>query len=99
MELTSVIIGPVVTEKAETQKAQRRTYSVLVSPKATKIDVKNALRTLYGVDVTSVRVMRVRPKTRALGAGRVFTKRRAAKKMMVTLSEKSGALDLVKFAA
>ena len=99
MEPTSVILGPVVTEKAEAQKAARKTYSLLVNPKATKIDVKNALRKLYGVSVSSVRVMRVRSKARSLGAGRVFTKRHAAKKMLVTLSEKSAPLDLVKFSS
>ena len=50
MQLTSVIIGPVVTEKAERQKTMG-TYTIVVHPAATKIDVKNALRKFYDVEV------------------------------------------------
>lgn len=97
MLLTSVIIGPVVTEKAETKKAASKTYTLLVRDEATKIDVKNALRTLYGVEAAAVRSMHVRGKTRRVGQSRIFTKRRPAKKMIVTLTPKSPALDLTKF--
>ena len=96
MELTSIILGPVVTEKAEMQKATARTYTLLVQKTATKIDFKNALRKLYGVDVAGVRVLRTKSKTRAIGDGRIVTKRKSAKKMLVTLTEKSSALDLTK---
>ncbi len=94
MQLTSVIVGPVVTEKAEIGKATARTYTLHVRPEATKIDLKNALQKLYGVETASIRVMRVIAKSRAVGAGKVVTKRKRAKKMIVTLTPKSPTLDL-----
>lgn len=96
MDLTQIILGPVVTEKAERGREQR-TYTLRVAPQATKIEIEKALRRFYDVDVESVRVQRVRSKTRVLGNARVITKRHAWKKALVTLSEKSKALDLVQF--
>ena len=66
MELSRVIIGPVVTEKAERQKVAA-TYTLNVHPAATKIDITRALKSFYDVDVASVRVHRIRPKVRAPG--------------------------------
>lgn len=96
MDLSRVIVGPVVTEKAERIKADR-SYTLKVAPSATKIDVQNALKKHYDVDVVSVRVMRVGSKTRSVGASRTFTKRHPFKKMIVTLAPKSKALDLSQF--
>jgi large subunit ribosomal protein L23 len=96
MELSSVIIGPIVTEKAERLKTQQ-TYVLRVRPEATKIDVKNALRRFYDVDVASVRVLRTSPKRRIVGQGTVMEKRHRQKRMIVRLTPKSKALDLTTF--
>ncbi len=74
-----------------------RSYTLKVSPAATKIDVQNALKKFYDVEVTSVRVMRVGGKSRQVGPYKTFTKRHPYKKMIVTLAEKSKALDLAQF--
>ena len=99
MDLSRVIIGPVVTEKAERLKAAegRHTYTVRIAPSATKIDVKNALRLFYDVEVRSVRVLKTQAKRRDLGAGKMMEKRHASKKALVTLKEKSKPLDLAAF--
>lgn len=95
MELSQVIIGPIVTEKSERMKAaDKRVVTLQVAPKATKIDVKNALRKFYDVDATDVRVMRVPRKTRRIGRNQEMEKRHHYKKVMVTLHAKSKALDL-----
>lgn len=96
MELSSVIIGPVVTEKAERLKTQQ-TYVLRVRPEATKVDVKNALRRFYDVDVSSVSVLRTTPKRRIVGQGTVMEKRHREKRMIVRLTKKSKALDLTTF--
>jgi len=96
MELSSVIIGPVVTEKAERLKTEG-VYVIRVHPQATKIDVKNALRKFYDVEAASVRVLLTRPKTRIVGQGTVMEKRHRSKRMIVTLGKKSKALDLSTF--
>lgn len=96
MELSRVILGPVVTEKAERLKAQN-TYTLRVAGQATKIDVKNALRKYYDVDVAVVRVLNTVPKRRLIGAGVVMEKRHRNKHMIVRLAKKSKPLDLAAF--
>ena len=96
MDLSRIILGPLVTEKAERGK-EARTYTLRVVPSATKIDVKNALKRFYDIDVLSVRVLKIHPKDRLMGNGKVIRKRKAAKKMLVTLGEKSKPLDLIQF--
>lgn len=96
MELANIILGPVVTEKAERLKAQH-TYTLRVANGATKIDVKNALRKYYDVEVESVRVLNTVAKRRVIGAGKVMEKRHRNKHMIVRLSKKSRTLDLAAF--
>lgn len=99
MDLSRVIIAPIVTEKAERLKAGTdvHTYTLHVAPWATKIDVKNALKMFYDVDVTAVRIIKTQAKRRDLGAGKMMEKRHAYKKAMVTLAPKSKALDISAF--
>lgn len=98
MELSQVILGPVVTEKAERMKtAASKTYVLRIADAATKIEVKDALKKFYDLDVTQVRVLRTVPKTRAFGRGGVMQKRHRSKRAMVTLSQKSKSLDLSSF--
>jgi large subunit ribosomal protein L23 len=96
MDLSHVIIGPVVTEKAERLKTTQ-TYVLKVRQEATKVDVKNALRRFYDVDVASVRVLRTTPKRRIVGQGTIMEKRHRSKRMIVRLAPKSKALDLSTF--
>jgi len=95
MDLSRVILGQVVTEKAERLKGER-TYTLRVAPKSTKIDIKAALKRYYDVDATSVRVMRVVAKSREFRRG-VMQKRHPFKKVMVTLEPKSKPLDIAAF--
>lgn len=97
MELNRIIMGQIVTEKAERQKATSRTYTLRVDPSSTKIDVTRALETFFGVNVQSVRMQWIVPKTRSLGGSRVLTKRHRAKRAVVTLTQKSKTLDLTTF--
>lgn len=96
MDITNVIVGSVVTEKAERLKAAR-TYTLRIAQNATKVEVRQALKKLYDVDVERVRVLLVRPKRRLLGSGRVMEKRHRWRKALVTLREGSRALDLASF--
>jgi large subunit ribosomal protein L23 len=98
MELTKVILGPIVTEKAERLKAStKHTYTMRVHPDATKIEVKNAINRFYDTKVESVRMIKVWPKTRTLQTGGTMEKRHASKKALVTLAPKSKPLDLASF--
>ena len=99
MELSRIIMGQVVTEKAERQKATTRTYTLRVDPSSTKVDVARALETFFGVQVQGVRMVWIGPKTRSLGGSRVLTKRHRSKRAIVTLMPKSKTLDLSTFKA
>ncbi len=98
MELSRVIVGPVTTEKSERLKAGR-TYTVRVAPEATRIEVQKALESFYDVEVSSVRILHVREKTRMLNSHRSLTKRHTQKRALVTLAPKSKLLDLSQFKA
>ncbi|MDO8648599.1 MAG: 50S ribosomal protein L23 [Candidatus Peregrinibacteria bacterium] len=96
MNIMNVIIGPVTTEKSERLRMStgKKTYTLQVAPAATKIEVRNALEKLYDVHVAGVRMITVRPKSRTFGSGQSMEKRHASKRALVTLTEKSKALDL-----
>jgi len=95
MDLTQTILKQVVTEKTTREEAHGK-YTFLVHQKATKIDIKNAIKALYGVNVTDVTIRTVRKKTRFAGRGREITKRAAAKKATVKL-ESGKKIDIYKF--
>ena len=58
----SVIIKPVISEKANYLTDLRGTYSFLVTPKANKIQIKKAIEDAYGVKVADVNTMIYAPK-------------------------------------
>lgn len=87
MHFTQILIAPVVTEKSANAHGQSK-YTFRVHQNATKIDVANAVKMAYGVDVDSVNVMAVQKKFRLAGRGRTITKRPASRKAIVTLKEK-----------
>ncbi|ASE63681.1 50S ribosomal protein L23 [Chryseobacterium indologenes] len=58
----SVIIKPVISEKANYLTDLRGSYSFLVDPKANKIQIKKAVEAAYGVKVADVNTMIYAPK-------------------------------------
>lgn len=87
MKEFSTIIKSIVTEKSSLRQAQGQ-YTFLVSKSATKIDIKNAVKALYGADVAQVRIMISPKKTRMYGRRRVLVKRPVQKKAIVRLKDK-----------
>lgn len=59
----SVIKKPITTEKA-TDLNNRGQYVFMVTPQATKNEIKKALRQIYRVNVVSVNIVNLPPKTR-----------------------------------
>lgn len=80
-----VILGPLITEKAEMGRIQAQTLCFRVHPKATKTDVKNAVHAIFQVDVASVRTVRYLGKMRR--QGRFRGRRPDWKKAYVKLKE------------
>jgi len=82
----SVLIRPVVSEKT-TGLMDNHTYVFIVDPKATKIDVRNAVEQAFNVKVTNVNTLNRKGKsTRNRRTGVVGT-RPSTKRAIVTLAE------------
>ncbi|MFA6549763.1 MAG: 50S ribosomal protein L23 [Candidatus Gracilibacteria bacterium] len=83
------IIRPITTEKS-TRLSESKQYTLWVSSKTTKIDVKRAFIEMYGEKPVSVNMMNVVKKVRMIGKGRVMTKRPLMKKAIVKVNSKKG---------
>ncbi|KIA89779.1 MULTISPECIES: 50S ribosomal protein L23 [Kaistella] len=85
----SIIIKPIISEKANYLTDLRGAYSFLVNPKANKIQVRKAIEVLYGVKVSDVRTMIYAPKVSSKNTkkGLQVGKTSKLKKAIVTLAE------------
>ena len=84
-----VLIKPIITEKATTDSEVNNRYAFVVNNNANKIEIKDAVEAVYGVSVTKVRTINVRPerKTRYTKTGVVTGKTSAVKKALVQVAE------------
>lgn len=94
MNAYDVIVKPVLTEKSYADIARKR-YTFIVNTNATKIDVKNAVKEIFNVDVAKVNTINVKPtkKSQNTKAGRVVGKTSAYKKAIVTLTSDSKPIE------
>lgn len=85
----SLIIKPVISEKANYLTDLRGAYSFLVQPKANKIQIKKAIEVAYGVKVADVRTMIYAPKvsSKYTKKGLQVGKTNKLKKAVITLVE------------
>lgn len=81
----SVVVRPLVTEKAAHSQSSTGTYSFIVTSSANKIQIAKAVEELYGVKPVAVRVANVQGKV--MRYGRSAGKRSDFKKAMVTLKK------------
>lgn len=79
-----VILAPVVTEKTAAMKDATRTLCFKVARKANKIEIREAVQTLFKVKVAGVRTMQVHGKM--VRRGRNVGKTPDWKKAYVTLA-------------
>jgi len=80
-----IVIKPIITEKmtAVTEKFPNR-YGFIVSKDANKVQIKNAIKELYGTEVVSVNTMNYLGKSKSRF---ISGKENAFKKAIVTLAE------------
>jgi large subunit ribosomal protein L23 len=83
--LHETIVRPVVTEKSSAAYQLRKEYAFEVHPEANKYEIRDALKQLFGVTVTSVRTMRMRRNAVVRGRTKGLTAR--WKKAIVTLKD------------
>ena len=85
----SILIKPIITEKATMQSEVLNAYAFQVNTKANKVEIKKAVEAAYGVSVAKVRTINVRPdrKTKYTKTGIQHGKTNATKKAIVQLEE------------
>ena len=80
-----VIIRPVVTERSTELADDRGAYTFIVEKNANKIEIKNAVESLFDVKVKNVRTANYRGKWRRVGSA--YGQKASYKKAVVTLVE------------
>lgn len=87
-----VIVRPLISEKS-TDMMEDNKYTFVVSGKANKIEIKNALESIFDVQVQSVNTANYNGKKKRLGR---FPEGKQAswKKAIITLSESSKPIEL-----
>ena len=78
-----IIKRPLITEKTSIQKEVHNQVTFEVDRKANSVEIKKAVENIFNVNVSKVRTMQVKGKTKQ--RGRIVGKRRDWKKAIVTL--------------
>ncbi len=84
-DLHRILVRPLITEKSSAAWQDRKEYVFEVHPEATKGQIREALRQLFGVTATDVRTMQMRRNAASRGQTRGVTAR--WKKAVVTLKD------------
>jgi len=85
----TILIKPIITEKAEVLSETLNQYSFVVDRRSSKIEIKSAVQKMYDVKVASVNtaVMPGKAKNRNTRSGMIKGRVSSYKKAMVTLAE------------
>ncbi len=81
----SIIIKPIITEKSTALKEEKNLLCFQVDPRATKIDIRRAVESIFKVKVEKVNIVNIKSKPKRLG--RFEGKRSGWKKAYVTLKK------------
>jgi large subunit ribosomal protein L23 len=84
MNVYQVLKRPILTEKTDYQRDANQ-YVFEVDRKANKLQIKEAVETIFDVEVVSVNTMNMKPKRRQLGR-KVIVTRPSWKRAVVTLA-------------
>jgi large subunit ribosomal protein L23 len=85
----SILLKPIITEKATADSELRNRYSFVVQSKANKVEIKKAVEATYGVSVEKVRTLNYGPERRVrfTKTGVQKGKTNAIKKAVVQIAE------------
>ena len=83
-----VLVRPLITEKSSYQSGKLNQYSFVVADKATKTMVKDAIETLFDVNVVRVNIVNAPAKRgRRARSRRLLVRRPGFKKAIITLAD------------
>lgn len=85
----SILIKPIITEKATNDSELFNRYAFVVDKKANKLEIKSAIEEVYGVSIESVKTMNypMKRKSKYTKNGVVQAKAGGYKKAIVQLAE------------
>ena len=85
----TILIKPLITEKAEMLSEQQGRYTFVVAKEVNKLEIKKAVEDMYQVTVESVNtmIMPAKAKSRSTRSGILQGRKAAFKKAIVTLAE------------
>lgn len=85
----NILIKPIITEKVTKDSEIFNRYGFVVDKRANKIQIKNAVESVYGVNVVNVNTMNVRPdrSVKYTKSGLISGKTNAFKKAIVQVQE------------
>ena len=92
MQIYDIIKEPIITEKSMALKEKENKYVFAVSPKANKIEIKNAVEKFFNVKVVSVATLNVKPRSKRMGQYEGYTQ--AYKKAIVKLTADSADIEI-----
>ena len=84
-DASEIIVRPVVTEASAMLQEEQRTYTFLVAKDANKMEIKNAVQSLFDVKVEAVRTANYQGKWRRVG--RSTGRKPSFKKAVVRIAE------------
>ena len=84
LHIYDVIIRPVISEKSTEQSENLKQYVFEVAPEANKIQIREAIETIFNVNVTQVRTM-VMPAKRGRRGRTVYMRTSQWKKAIISL--------------
>lgn len=88
--MTEILKKPIISEKTEFAIEHNNTYTFEVEKRATKVDIKNAVESMYGVKVKKVNTMNLgggKKEMKHTNKGLIFQRTKAIKKAMITLED------------
>jgi large subunit ribosomal protein L23 len=85
----SILIKPIITEKATNDSELYNRYTFVVDNKANKLEIKNAVEKAYGVSISSVRTLNypIQRNTKFTKKGLVTGIKSGYKKAIVQLAD------------
>ena len=85
----SILIKPIITEKATNDSEVNNRYSFVVAKKANKLEIKSVVQAAYGVSIESVKTLNypVQKSTKYTKKGLVTGVKGGFKKAIVQLAE------------
>lgn len=85
----SILIKPIITEKATNDSELHNRYAFVVDKNANKIEIKEAVEAAYGVSISSIKTLNypVKRSTKYTKKGLVSAAKSGYKKAIVQLAE------------